>query len=257
MEDSNLANLIFQNYKSSDFGMMVEYPFNIVHATPDIDPTHIKGRNGDFLQDNGSYQNVTETFNVIGYRDANTTQNDWERKVIDWLAPPLIDDARQYEYLQFDYDPDYAFRAVVTTPPTFTWDATDTFKVTGTIPFYCEPYQYRIDGINYSDLPNSGVVYNTETRTAIPDWHFVVNGTFTLNINNLQYEFDNMEGEFWLSGDTSDTYDSQNNYYNNQTHFPNLVAPVLYPGRNEISITAESETTISKAEYKPKWRRLI
>ena len=55
MEDS-YANLIYQGKKSSDLGVLIQYPFNLTHPIPDIDPTHIKGRSGDFLQsDNSTY----------------------------------------------------------------------------------------------------------------------------------------------------------------------------------------------------------
>lgn len=66
-----------------------------------------------------------------------------------------------------------------------------------------------------------------------------------------------MEGEFWLSGETGDTYDAKGNLYNTQTHFPNLDPPQLWKGQNTITVTAENGATITKAEYKPNWRRLI
>lgn len=256
--DDNYAKLIFQDHASTDYGILIQYPFNLVHPIPDIDLSHIKGRNGDFLQDNQSYQNVTETFNAYVQRPVNKTWAEWERSVVDWLSSPTDGNGRmQYEYVKFSIDPEYVYNAVIKDPISFTKDVTDPFLATGTISFYCEPFQYRIDGISYIDLPDSGIVFGEEKWPTAPDWHFVANGSFSLMVNGLSYQFDNMEGEFWLSGDTGDTYDSQNNLYNTQTHFPNLDPPVLYQGQNTISIVAEPGTTITKAEYKPKWRRLI
>src|SRR5699024_12280884 len=63
----------------------------------------------------------------------------------------------------------------------------------------------------------------------------------------LPYEFDNMSGELWLSGDTQDTYDKDNKLYNNQVKMPNLSVPVLQPGKNTITITAESGATDRKS----------
>lgn len=254
-----LANLIYQDHKSSDFGIYIKYPFNLVHPVPDLEPTHIKGRNGDFLQDDGSYQNVTETFDILIYRPLYyQNQGDWDRAVTSWLEPKFDQEGRRkYEWLKFDYDPEYIFSATTQTPRTVTWDDTGGYSGTGSIPFYCEPYQYQIAGITYQDLPANGVVYNTENYSTNPDWHFIANGTFVLNVNGLSYEFDNMNGEFWVSGSTSDTYDANGNLFNSQTKFPNLTAPTLYPGTNDISITASEGTTIQKAELKPLWRRLI
>lgn len=257
MEDS--GDLIYQGHKSSEFGIKITFPFTLVHPVPDLTPTHIKGRSGDFLQHDGSYQNVTQTFDIFVNRPLNySNQADWDRAVTSWLKPRIDSNRRvKYEWLKFSYDPEYVFSATIQNPYTVTWNSVNEFVGTGNIPFYCEPFQYRIDGITYQDLPQLGAVYNTENEPAIPDWHFVANGTFTLNVNGLEYQFENMEGEFWVSGDTSDTYDKNNKLFNNQVHFPNLIAPILPPGQNTITITAETGTTITKAEYKPKWRRLI
>ena len=142
------------------------------------------------------------------------------------------------------------------TPPTINWDPNQLNYGTGQLSFYCEPFQYRVDGINYINLPDNGIVYNSESRVAVPNWHFVAKGSFVLNVNDLNYQFDNMSGEFWLNGDTGDTYDKDNNLFNNQTHFPNLLPPELPSGENKISITAD-DGVITRAEYMPRWRRLI
>lgn len=256
MEESKYANLIWHNKKSTDFGIKIAYPFNPVHPTPDLQATHITGRNGDFIQDEQSYQNVTETFNLIVDKNPLISQSDWLKQVMDWLDPLSIT-VKQYEYLKFDIDPNYSYSAVIQTPPIFSWDTgLNQNLATGTLAFYCEPFQYRDDGINYINLPDSGVVYNPELMAAMPNWHFVANGSFTLTINDLPYEFDNMEGEFWINGDTGDTYDAKNNLMNSQTHFPNLEPPTLLAGKNTISITSGKEN-VTKAEYQPRWRRLI
>ncbi len=77
--DDNFSGLIFQGKNSRDLGLTVQYPFNLVHPAPDLDATHIKGRNGDFLQDDRSYQNVTETFTCLVNRPSDIEQFDYER----------------------------------------------------------------------------------------------------------------------------------------------------------------------------------
>lgn len=256
MATSGYAGLIYQDKSSIDLGIKVQYPADPVFAVPDVQATHINGRSGDFIQDDNSYQNVTKIFNCIIDRPLNVSQFDWEREFSDWLSSPVVEGRRQYEYLQFDVDPEYAYNAIIQTPPTINWDAQNLNHATGQISFYCEPFQYRVDGINYIDLPDNGVVYNDESRVAIPNWHFQAKGSFTLIVNELSYQFDNMNGEFWLNGDTGDTTDEKGALFNNQTHFPNLLPPELPPGKSIISITAE-DGVISRAEYMPRWRRLI
>lgn len=256
MASSDFSGLIYQNKSSLDLGIKVQYPLDPVYPVPDLEVTHITGRSGDFLQDNDAYQNVTRVFNCIINRPVDISQFDWERELIDWLASPVLEGRRQYEFLQFDIDPEYAYNAIMQTPPTINWDPNQLNYGTGQLSFYCEPFQYRVDGINYINLPDNGIVYNSESRVAVPNWHFVAKGSFVLNVNDLNYQFDNMNGEIWLNGDTGDTYDKDNNLFNNQTHFPNLLPPELPSGENKISITAD-DGVITRAEYMPRWRRLI
>ena len=253
---NNVSGLIYQGKSSADLGIMVQFPADPIYAVPDINATHIPGRSGDFLEDDNSYQNVTKTFNIIVNRPLDITQFDWEREFIDWLASPRIQGKRQYEYLQFDIDPQYAYKAIVTTSPTINWDQQTPNLGTGQITFYCEPFEYRVNGISYIDLPENGTVYNRESMIAVPNWHFLTKGSFVLNVNDLTYQFDNLNGEFWLNGDTGDTTDEKGALFNNQTHFPNLLPPELLPGENNISLTAENGI-ITKVEYMPRWRRLI
>ncbi|MCT6888942.1 MAG: phage tail protein [Lactobacillus sp.] len=253
---NNVSGLIYQGKSSADLGIMVQFPADPIYAVPDINATHIPGRSGDFLEDDNSYQNVTKTFNIIVNRPLDITQFDWEREFIDWLASPRIQGKRQYEYLQFDIDPQYAYKAIVTTSPTINWDQQTPNLGTGQITFYCEPFEYRVNGISYIDLPENGTVYNRESMIAVPNWHFLTKGSFVLTVNELSYQFDNLNGEFWLNGDTGDTTDEKGALFNNQTHFPNLLPPELLPGENNISLTAESGI-ITKVEYMPRWRRLI
>ena len=253
---NNISGLIYQGKSSADLGIMVQFPADPIYAVPDINATHIPGRSGDFLEDDNSYQNVTKTFNIIVNRPLDITQFDWEREFIDWLASPRIQGKRQYEYLQFDIDPQYAYKAIVTTSPTINWDQQTPNLGTGQITFYCEPFEYRVNGISYIDLPENGTVYNRESMIAVPNWHFLTKGSFVLTVNELSYQFDNLNGEFWLNGDTGDTTDEKGALFNNQTHFPNLLPPELLPGENNISLTAESGI-ITKVEYMPRWRRLI
>lgn len=110
------SGLIFQGKNSRDLGFTVQYPFNLVHPTADLDATHIKGRSGDFLQDDNSYQNVTETFTVDAVRPSNVSQFDYERTLTDWLASPVTMTQRKYQYLQFDADPEYAYSAIQKDP---------------------------------------------------------------------------------------------------------------------------------------------
>ena len=114
--DAKYSGLIFQGKNSRDLGFTVQYPFNLVHPTADLDATHIKGRNGDFLQDDNSYQNVTETFTINVVRPTNVSQFDYERQLTDWLAPPAMQTERKYQYRQVDYDPEYAYSAIQKDP---------------------------------------------------------------------------------------------------------------------------------------------
>lgn len=237
--------------------MTIQWPFTLVHAVPDYNKTHVNGRNGDFIQDQGSYQNVTETFNiVVRIPKKYSTQFEYEAAVTEWLQ------GNDYSYLKITKFPGYVFEAIVDSAYSITWDENDYRYGIGQLAFDCKPFYKRSDGIYYQPLPDSGIVYNTEKVPALPDWHFVADGgNFTLTVNDFPYEFYDVTGDLWLDGQEGNARSEQDGDYttllNTNMRLANNEPPILAPNtQNKITLTVDSGT-VSKWEYKPNWGRLI
>lgn len=251
------ANLTYRGQNSYDYGIYLKHPINLTHAIPDYNKTHINGRNGDFIQDQGSFQNVTETFDIVVRMPEKFYQNqfEYESAITEWLR------GNDYSYLRINKYPSYVFEAVVDAGFTLNWDDDDPRFATGQISFNCKPFYRRIDGIIYQPLPETGIVYNTEKVPATPDWHFIANGNFTLTVNDFPYEFSGINGEVWLNGQEGNLVNKLDGDYTNlintNMRLSNNTPPVLESEMaNTIKITSGSEN-VSKAEYKPNWGRLI
>lgn len=255
ISNGNWTSLIYRNHKSSDFGIYIKWPFTLAHAIPDYNKSHINGRNGDFIQDEGSYQNVTETFDIIAFKPSKyPSQFEYEAAITEWLQ------GNDYDYLKVEKFSSYVFEAIVDSSYTLNWDENDPDQATGQLIFDCKPFYKRTDGIYYQPLPQSQEVYNTEKVPAIPDWHFVCKGDFTLTVNEFPYEFNGITGDIWLDGD-GNARSVQNGDYttllNSHILLANNTSPYIGPkSNNTIAITSGAEN-VTKAEYKPNWGRLI
>ena len=266
LSNNDFAKLIYRTHASTEFGILVQFPFNVTHPIPDLNATHIMGRNGDFIQDEGSFQDVTETFNVIVNRPVKYQSHlEAELEISDWLRKS--DSGKPYDYLKFDFLPGYIFEAAIKDPFSLTWQSD--FYATGTIPFFCKPFLKRTDGIDYkpvphidcTNLPGTANLFNQENTIAVPDWHIVGNGNFTITINGFPYEFSDIEDEVWLDGQeanaTTELDGDDTTLINNQMRLANNTTPKLFPGENTFKLSVDAGSTVTKVEYKPNWGRLI
>lgn len=256
INDEKYATLTYRNQKSTDFGIFIRYPFQLTHAIPDYNKSHINGRNGDFIQDEGSYQNVNETFDIVAQIPSKySTLFEYEAAITEWLQ------GNDYDYLKINTFPDYVFEAIVDTAYSITWDENDPRFGIGQLIFDCKPFYKRADGIYYQPLPSNKIVYNTEKVPAIPDWHFIAKGDFTLSVNGFPYEFNGIDGDVWLNGQEGNAMNKKDGDYtnliNSNLRLANNTTPVLAPNtENKIEII-EGANSVTKAEYRPNWGRLI
>lgn len=280
-DPESTGKLIYRNYASTDFGIGLSVPWVPVHAARDITFTHVPGKNGDNAQDDGSYQNVVETFTGIVFLDHNLYKNWFELNtaITDWLS------GGDYSLLSFSGYPDYVFEAIAQSI-TITPDSNNSEnRATISMPFNCYPIMIRTDGIEWQRAPN-GDVTNTEDLTARPDWHIKGSGNFYITINDEQYNFNDVDGEVYLDGETGNAYyyDSDGKLVskNPDCEFPGLDSPELLCGRNTVSYGAQENLKIDSdtgqtaasgtgqttggvtvnypdpiVEYKPNWKRVI
>ncbi len=102
-----MGKIIFNNISSEDLGLVVQTPPSYEFPAKDVESTHIIGRNGDIIIDNGSYKNVTRTYNVAAVfrKGTNFVQN--VNRIIEWLYS-----SKGYARLEDTYEPEYYRKAV-------------------------------------------------------------------------------------------------------------------------------------------------
>ena len=93
--------IIFNNKSSADCRIQVAHPPGYAYPERDYTITHIPGRNGDIIQDNGCYKNVERTYEV-SFDAPNEDFATYANAVSAWLHSTT-----GYARLEDSYEPNY------------------------------------------------------------------------------------------------------------------------------------------------------
>lgn len=277
---SETSNIVFHNRKSSDFGMKLLFPFNPPSPAPDQTPIQVPGASGDLPVRSHSVRAVEAAINaVIHIPHRYTGWGELRSDIEHWLYG-------QEDWLKFDREPEYLYKAVLTQAPTFT--PVSPQRINATLNFHFQPYKYRAKTIHWRKLDDSMVMYqkpvdeidtsgtpavqgtfiNDETENVYPDWHLRGTGNFMLHVNGFPYEFDNLNGDIYLLGDRGNAYSadprdnpSEIQLLNGNVQLANNWSPQLLcrgKGENTIALyPLDTDSKLEVAEFIPKLRRLV
>lgn len=228
--------IIFNNKSSADCRIQVAHPPGYAYPERDYTITHIPGRNGDIIQDNGCYKNVERTYEV-SFDVPNEDFATYANAVSDWLHSTT-----GYARLEDSYEPNYYRMA--------TYQESNIFENlynqagTATIVFECKPQRFLKTGDNTITIQNSLTVLNPTGFEAYP--LFKVTGTSgVLTVNGNSITFSSIDGFVMLDCELQDAY--KENINKNSTISGTF--PVLKTGSNTISWTGD----ISSVTMKPRW----
>ena len=228
--------IIFNNKSSADCRIQVAHPPGYAYPERDYTITHIPGRNGDIIQDNGCYKNVERTYEV-SFDAPNEDFATYANAVSAWLHSTT-----GYARLEDSYEPNYYRMA--------TYQESNIFENlynqagTATIVFECKPQRFLKTGDNTITIQNSLTIVNPTGFEAYP--LFKVTGTFgVLTVNGNSITFSSIDDFVMLDCELQDAYKETTN--KNSTVSGTF--PVLKPGSNTISWTGG----ISSVTMKPRW----
>ena len=228
--------IIFNNKSSADCRIQVAHPPGYAYPERDYTITHIPGRNGDIIQDNGCYKNVERTYEV-SFDAPNEDFATYANAVSAWLHSTT-----GYARLEDSYEPNYYRMA--------TYQESNIFENlynqagTATIVFECKPQRFLKTGDNTITIQNSLTIMNPTGFEAYP--LFKVTGTSgVLTVNGKQITLSSIDGYTMLDCELQDAYKETIN--KNSTVSGTF--PVLKPGTNTISWTGG----ISSVTMKPRW----
>ena len=228
--------IIFNNKSSADCRIQVAHPPGYAYPERDYTITHIPGRNGDIIQDNGCYKNVERTYEV-SFDAPNEDFATYANAVSAWLHSTT-----GYARLEDSYEPNYYRMA--------TYQESNIFENlynqagTATIVFECKPQRFLKTGDNIITIQNSLTIMNPTGFEAYP--LFKVTGTSgVLTVNGNSIEISSIDGFVMLDCELQDAY--KENINKNSTISGTF--PVLKTGSNTISWTGD----ISSVTMKPRW----
>ena len=228
--------IIFNNKSSADCRIQVAHPPGYAYPERDYTITHIPGRNGDIIQDNGCYKNVERTYEV-SFDAPNEDFATYANAVSAWLHSTT-----GYARLEDSYEPNYYRMA--------TYQESNIFENlynqagTATIVFECKPQRFLKTGDNIITIQNSLTIMNPTGFEAYP--LFKVTGTSgVLTVNGNSITFSSIDGFVMLDCELQDAY--KENINKNSTISGTF--PVLKTGSNTISWTGD----ISSVTMKPRW----
>ena len=228
--------IIFNNKSSADCRIQVAHPPGYAYPERDYTITHIPGRNGDIIQDNGCYKNVERTYEV-SFDAPNEDFATYANAVSAWLHSTT-----GYARLEDSYEPNYYRMA--------TYQESNIFENlynqagTATIVFECKPQRFLKTGDNTIAIQNSLTIMNPTGFEAYP--LFKVTGTSgVLTVNGNSITFSSIDGFVMLDCELQDAY--KENINKNSTISGTF--PVLKPGSNTIRWTG----SISSVTMKPRW----
>ena len=228
--------IIFNNKSSADCRIQVAHPPGYAYPERDYTITHIPGRNGDIIQDNGCYKNVERTYEV-SFDAPNEDFATYANAVSAWLHSTT-----GYARLEDSYEPNYYRMA--------TYQESNIFENlynqagTATIVFECKPQRFLKTGDNTITIQNSLTIMNPTGFEAYP--LFKVTGTSgVLTVNGNSITFSSIDNFVMLDCELQDAYKESIN--KNSTISGTF--PVLKPGSNTIRWTGG----ISSVTMKPRW----
>ena len=228
--------IIFNNKSSVDCRIQVAHPPGYAYPERDYTITHIPGRNGDIIQDNGCYKNVERTYEV-SFDAPNEDFATYANAVSAWLHSTT-----GYARLEDSYEPDYYRMAVYQESNIF--ENLYNKAGTATIVFECKPQRFLKTGDNIITIQNSLTIMNPTGFEAYP--LFKVTGTSgVLTVNGNSITFSSIDDFVMLDCELQDAY--KENINKNSTISGTF--PVLKTGSNTISWTGD----ISSVTMKPRW----
>ena len=228
--------IIFNNKSSADCRIQVAHPPGYAYPERDYTITHIPGRNGDIIQDNGCYKNVERTYEV-SFDAPNEDFATYANAVSAWLHSTT-----GYARLEDSYEPNYYRMA--------TYQESNIFENlynqagTATIVFECKPQRFLKTGDNTITIQNSLTIMNPTGFEAYP--LFKVTGTSgVLTVNGNSITFSSIDDFVMLDCELQDAYKENIN----KNSIISGTFPVLQTGSNTISWTGD----ISSVTMKPRW----
>lgn len=243
--------VMFNGTSSKDVYAEVEEPPMYSVPKRNYNQTHIPGRNGDLIEDEGSYDNVDATYKISvvppkGYTYASVMS----------LFSSWLNSASGYARLEDTYDVEHYRIASFEGP----LDISNVFQKGGKVDvkFSCQPFRFLKAGEEPISLQNgTSYVVNPTSFHSKPYIYVSGSGSGEFKINDIKTTISSISNGMIIDSDNYDCYalgenDSYTNLNNLITVDPVDTFPEFKGGRNEVIISGGITSLI----IIPRWRTL-
>ena len=230
--------VVFNGISSQDLHIQVQTEPSYDFPEKDYEVTHVPGRNGDIVIDQGSWQNVSRKYNLA--MDAGKiSYTEVASKLVQWLHS-----ASGYARLEDSYEPDFYRMAMYKDSGSIS----NIFNKAGQIDveFTCKPQRYFKSGEAADIFVASSEYRNPTDFTAKPLIKIHGSGSGVVGIGEYTVTINDIIDGMIVDSEQQDTYKDQMNCNSKVsiTEYPKLVS-----GNNAISISGG----VTSIEIIPRW----
>ena len=218
--------VIFNGISSQDLHIQVQTEPDYDFPEKDYEVTHVPGRNGDIVIDQGSWQNVSRKYNLA--MDAvKISYTEVASKLVQWLHS-----ASGYARLEDSYEPDFYRMAMYKDSGSIS----NIYNKAGQIEveFTCKPQRYFKSG-EVADIFTTSTEYRNPTDfPAKPLIKIHGSGSGTVGIGTYTVTINDILDGMIVDSEQQDTYKDQTNCNSRVSiaEYPKLVS-----GNNSISFS--------------------
>lgn len=245
--------LIYNGKSSADMGLVIQAPPAYSVPERDVEKTHVPGRNGDVIIDNGSYKNVEREYSLAKgfiYGPVKTTVLNGQ-ELYEWLTSAK----GSYVRLEDDYDPSVYRMATYISNGTIT----DIFDkaLAFTAKFECKPQRFLKSGdipIEYGEGNATAYINNLTHYESKPEIKIknVPSGSSAVTLLSVSSENGDDYEEISLltlkgqndgvstliiNSETEECYDEYGNDSSERVSLNGMNFPVLSKGTSKIAIS--------------------
>ena len=230
--------VIFNGISSQDLHIQVQTEPDYDFPEKDYEVTHVPGRSGDIVIDQGSWQNVSRKYNLA--MDAvKISYTEVASKLVQWLHS-----ASGYARLEDSYEPDFYRMAMYKDSGSIS----NIYNKAGQIEveFTCKPQRYFKSG-EIADIFTTSTEYRNPTDfPAKPLIKIHGSGSGTVGIGTYTVTINDILDGMIVDSEQQDTYKDQTNCNSRVSiaEYPKLVS-----GNNVISISGG----VTSIEIIPRW----
>ena len=230
--------VVFNGISSQDLHIQVQTEPDYDFPEKDYEVTHVPGRNGDIVINQGSWQNVSRKYNLA--MDAvKISYTEVASKLVQWLHS-----ASGYARLEDSYEPDFYRMAMYKDSGSIS----NIYNKAGQIEveFTCKPQRYFKSGEVADTFTTSTEYRNPTYFPAKPLIKIHGSGSGTVGIGTYTVTINDILDGMIVDSEQQDTY-------KDQTNCNSLVSIAEYPklvsGNNAISFSGG----VTSIEIIPRW----